>query len=164
MKVLKKDINITYLFFIAVLGIAGIGFYSFVVLRYMGLDFDFSFNLLDFIFHFSTSVFPAIMSFVIGFISYKISNYIFKAVKTALYKDVNNSERKSYKLLFILSQTLYFAAFFLILCGIIYLMKLLLIKMLDGFFDPHDFLKIAGFEFIIISLFALRLCFSRRNG
>lgn len=159
-----KDISIIFLFFIAVLSIVGIGFCSFVVLKHMGLNFDFSFNLLSFICRFSTGVFPAIMSFVIGFISYKISNYIFKAVKAALYSDVNNSERKSYKLLFILSQTLYFAAFFLILCGIIYLMKLLLIKMLDGFFDPHDFLKIAGFEFIIISLFALRLCFSRLNG
>lgn len=162
MSILKKDINVIPLFFISVLSIIGIGFCSFVVLNYMGLNF--SFNLLNFIYHFSTGVFPAIMSFVIGFISYKISNYIFKAVKAALYNDVNNSERKSYKLLFILSQTLYFAAFFLILCGIIYLMKLLLVKMLDGFFDPHDFLKIAGFEFIIISLFALRLCFSRLNG
>lgn len=162
-KVLKKY-NIPSLFFIAVLGIASIGFYSFVSLRYMGLDFDFSFNLLSFICRFSTGVFPVIMNFVVGFISYKISNYIFKAIEVAIYNDINISERQSYKLLFISSQILYFAAVLIVFCGVIYLMRLFSVEVHSGFFNnPNEFVRLTGFEFVIISLFTLVFCLSKRR-
>ena len=162
MSVLKKDINIIPLFFMSVLSIAGIGFCSFVVLNYMGLNF--SFNFLSSAPRFFTSIFPAIMSFIIGFISYKISNYIFKAIKAALYNDINNSECQSYKLLFILSQILYFVAVLLIFCGVIYLMRLFLVEVHGGFFNnPDDFVRLTGLEFVIISLLTLVFCLSKRR-